>query len=144
MILIIVLASVVCAVLIAYYIYTKHNTSYANYSEMDVIELEKAKSIEKAHQDFINQHKKKDISTYEWSYLMRYRTDATAEEINKTLADNIDNMVVFDKSRDNIFTGTQFNCYFDQGIKLDDGRMYKYDYIIDKDNYVVYAYVWRV
>lgn len=140
---VIVIAAIIAGVLI-YYMYTKHNSSYTEYANADPVEVEKAKAAEKAQQDFINQHKKKDISTYEWSYLMRYRDDATDAEIFKTLSDNLNNMTIFDKSRDNIFTGDRFRCYYDTNIKLDDGSAYKYDYIIDLDNYVVYAYVWRV
>jgi anionic cell wall polymer biosynthesis LytR-Cps2A-Psr (LCP) family protein len=144
MILIIILIAAIATGILIYYMYTKHNSSYTEYANVDPAEVEKAKAAEKAQQDFINQHKKKDISTYEWSYLMRYRDDATDAEIFKTLSDNLNNMTIFENSRDNIFIGDQFRCYYDTNIVLDNGDTYKYDYIIDLDDYVVYAYVWRV
>lgn len=95
-----------------------------------------------SQEEFNKQHKKKDISTYDWSYLMRYREDATDEEIAYTLQANIVDVKIFDRPRDNIFTGDQFKCRYKYGFVIDNVNYY-YDCIIDLDNGVVYAYVWR-
>lgn len=127
-------------------VFTYNNTNYVAIREpqsqtINIVKRGNTQSA-KAQEDFNKQHKKRDISTYDWSYLMRYREDATDEEIAYTLQANIVDVKIFDRPRDNIFTGDQFKCRYKYGFVIDNVNYY-YDCIIDLDNGVVYTYVWR-